>query len=69
MSEQKTTWKVGDVLIVEGRTVNTIPRKGEILEVLGEPSHPHFSVRWEDGHESIFYPADDVTLHHPPHRA
>jgi Domain of unknown function (DUF1918) len=49
---------------VEGRTVNTVPRKGEILEVLGEPSHPHYSVRWDDGHESVFYPAHDVTLRH-----
>jgi len=64
MSHQKNEWKPGDVLIVEGRNVNDTPRKGEILQVLGEPSHPHFEVRWEDGHETIFYPAHDVTLRH-----
>ncbi len=61
-------WKAGDVIIVEGRNVSSSPRKGEILKVLGEVSHPHFSVRWEDGHETIFYPAHDVTLRHAhPH--
>ena len=64
MSEQRDAWKAGDVLIVEGRNTNATARKGEILEVLGEPSHPHFSVRWDDGHETIFYPAHDVTLRH-----
>jgi hypothetical protein len=64
MDTETNDWKAGDVLVVEGRTVNTIPRKGEILEVLGEPAHPHFSVRWDDGHETIFYPAHDVTLRH-----
>jgi Domain of unknown function (DUF1918) len=64
MSEQTLAWKAGDVLIVEGRNTNAAARKGEILQVLGEPSHPHFSVRWDDGHETIFYPALDVTLRH-----
>jgi hypothetical protein len=68
MREEKSDWKRGDVLIIEGRHVGDVPRKGEILEVLGEPSHPHFSLRWEDGSETIFYPALDVTLRHAhPH--
>ena len=68
MKEQTNNWKPGDVLIVEGRSVGDIPREGEILEVLGDPAHPHFSVRWDDGRESILYPADNVTLRHPPAR-
>jgi hypothetical protein len=68
MKKQRNEWKPGDVLIVDGRSVNDIPREGEILEVLGESAHPHFSVRWDDGRESIFYPADNVTLRHPPIR-
>jgi hypothetical protein len=64
VQEHTTIWKTGDVLVVEGRTIGASPRKGEILGVLGEPAHPHFSVRWEDGRETIFYPAQDVTLRH-----
>jgi len=64
MKDDASNWKPGDVLIVEGRNVNAMPRKGEILAVLGEPSHPHFSVRWDDGNETIFYPAHDVALRH-----
>lgn len=68
MNKQTSEWKPGDVLIVDGRSINDIPREGEILAVLGDPEHPHFSVRWDDGHESIFYPSDGVTLRHPPRR-
>jgi Domain of unknown function (DUF1918) len=64
MHDKTKDWKPGDAIIVEGRSVNDLPRKGEILEVLGEPAHPHFAVRWDDGHETIFYPAHDVTLRH-----
>ena len=41
------------------------PRIGIVLEVLGEPDHVHYRVRWdEDGHESIFTPSNDVTFRH-----
>jgi hypothetical protein len=33
-----------------------------VLEVLGDPNHPHYRVRWEDDHESIFFPAEDVSI-------
>ena len=33
-------------------------RRGQIIEVLGGPHHEHYRVSWEDGHESIHYPAD-----------
>ena len=47
-------WGVGDVR-----------RVGEVLAVLGDAAHPHFSVRWDDGHESIYYPSSDAVVHHP----
>lgn len=34
------------------------PRRGMILEVLGEGSHTHFRVRWDEEHVSLFYPAE-----------
>ena len=34
------------------------PRRGLILEVLGEGRHTHFRVRWDEEHVSLFYPAE-----------
>jgi hypothetical protein len=67
MHQQANDWKPGDVLIVEGRNVGAPPRKGEVLKVLGEPSHPHLEVRWDDGRETIFYPSHDLTFRHAQH--
>ena len=64
MDQEANDWKPGDVLVVEGRNVNAPPRKGEVIKVLGEASHPHFEVRWDDGRETILYPAHDVTIRH-----
>jgi hypothetical protein len=54
--------KPGDVIEVEGRAVGLPGTSGEILEVLGDPAHPHFRVRWEDGRESIYFPSSDARV-------
>jgi ribosomal protein S6--L-glutamate ligase len=53
----------GDEIVITGHSVGDAPRTALILEVLGEPGHERFHVRWEDGHESIYFPADDATVH------
>ena len=62
---------VGDVIVGGGHHVGGERNMGEILEVRGDPAHERYRVRWEDGHESIFQPADgDATIHHyAPHGA
>lgn len=55
----------GDRIEITGHSVHDAPRSAEILEVLGEAGHEHFRVRWEDGHESIFFPGEDAFIHHP----
>jgi Ala-tRNA(Pro) deacylase len=57
----------GDVVEVSGRRVGEAARLGEILEVLGPVEHRHYSVRWEDGHESILYPGETTSV--KPRRA
>ncbi len=57
--------QVGDVIEITGHAVGDAPRTAEILEVIGEPGHEHFRVRWEDGHESIFFPGGDAVVRHP----
>jgi hypothetical protein len=55
----------GDVIEITGHAVGDAPRLAEILEVLGDPGHEHFRVRWEDGHESIFFPGEDARIVRP----
>jgi hypothetical protein len=54
--------KVGDVLVIHGHRVGEGSRTAEILEVLGEPGHEHYRVRWEDDRETIYYPSSDATI-------
>ncbi len=51
---------VGDQLLVEGRTVETPRRTGEIIEVHGEDGAPPYVVRWADGQEGLVYPGPDA---------
>ena len=60
--------KAGDIIEITGHAVGDQPRTAEILEVLGEPGHEHFRVRWEDGHESVFFPGDDAVISKPKRR-
>jgi uncharacterized protein DUF1918 len=52
--------KAGTVIIVY--SAGGARRAGEILEVLGEPGHHRFRMRWDDDHESIFFPGPGVTI-------
>ena len=53
----------GDRIIVKAHRVGESSRTGVVLEVLGEPDHVHYRVRWdEDEHESIFTPSSDATF-------
>jgi hypothetical protein len=57
------TAQVGDWLDVAGLPGKP-PRRGQVLEVLGAPDHVHYRVRWDEQHESIFFPADGVHVIH-----
>jgi hypothetical protein len=59
---------IGDLVEVVGHRVGDAARYGEILEVLGEPTHPHFRVRWEDGHKSLLYAGSDIVISRPATR-
>jgi hypothetical protein len=49
--------KVGDRVVLESERTGQAARGGEILEVLGAGEGVHYRVRWEDGHESTFFPS------------
>ena len=52
----------GDLIEIHGHRVGEKARLAEILEVLGEPGHEHYRVRWDDDRESIFFPSSDATI-------
>jgi hypothetical protein len=41
------------------------PRRGQTLEVLGHAGHPHSGVRWDEEHESLFYPSEATVIVRP----
>jgi hypothetical protein len=52
----------GDWVVVHGHTVGEPELLGLILEVIGAPGHERYRVRWDEEHESIFYPGSDATI-------
>ena len=52
----------GDRIVVEARKVGGGRRSGEIIDVVGGASGPHYRVRWDDGHESTSYPSSDAFI-------
>jgi hypothetical protein len=55
--------RAGDWIEVRS-TVDGPARRGVILEVLGRPGHVHYRVRWDEEHESFFFPAHaDYLIH------
>lgn len=54
--------KPGDVVVVHGHTTGDPGRTGVIMEVLGSGEHEHFRVRWDEEHESLYWPGSDATV-------
>jgi hypothetical protein len=55
----------GDDIIIETTTLDVPKRKGQVIEVIGDGEREHYRVRWQDGHESIYFPGPDA--HVLPH--
>ena len=59
---------VGDRIIIKGHHVGEPDRDCEVLEVKGEDGGAPFLVRWGDtGHETLFFPGPDASVHHFTH--
>ncbi len=58
---------VGDRIIIRGHHIGEPDRDGEVLEVRGSNGAPPFLVRWEDGHEGLFFPGPDAFVKHYEH--
>jgi Domain of unknown function (DUF1918) len=49
---------VGDQVVAESESTTRSARRGVIEEVVRGDPHPRYRIRWEDGHESVYTPAD-----------
>ncbi len=56
--------EVGDELTVKGRHQGDGERHGEIIQVDGPDGAPPYLVRWQDGHDSLFFPSSDAEITH-----
>jgi Domain of unknown function (DUF1918) len=55
--------KPGDRIVVVSAHVGQPRREGEVLEVVpDEDDREHYRVRWNDGHESTYFPSSDCRL-------
>lgn len=55
---------VGDEIVVDNMMLGHPSRKGEVLEVMGDGDGQHYRVRWDDGHESVFFPSSTAHAVH-----
>ena len=62
MAEQPHHARAGDWIEIHGHAQGEPPRAALVLEVLGEPGHEHYRVRWDEEHESILYPGSDFMI-------
>ena len=53
---------VGDRITVHGLHVGDGMRRGEVIEVKGAGGEPPYVVRWDDGHQALFFPGSGVQV-------
>jgi hypothetical protein len=58
--------KVGDEIVVDGVRLGDPQRKAEVLEILNVGDVVHYRIRWDDGHEALFYPGPTTHVVHLP---
>jgi hypothetical protein len=56
--------QIGDEIVVDNMELGHPPRRGEVLEIMGEDDTTHYKVRWDDGHESLFFPGNTTHVVH-----
>jgi hypothetical protein len=56
--------QVGDRIVIKNHHVGDPDRDGEVLEVHGHDGGPPYLVRWNDGHEGLFFPGPDAEVRH-----
>jgi hypothetical protein len=52
--------KIGDEIVVDAALTGGTPREGAIIQIRHEGGVLHYVVRWDDGHETVFFPGSDA---------
>lgn len=60
---------VGDRIVVVSGKVSGPVRDGEVVEVRNADGSPPYTVRWDDGHEGLFFPGPDAVVRHETEEA
>jgi hypothetical protein len=63
--------KVGDRIVVHAHRFGEHQIADcEVIEVHGDDGGPPYLVRWDDGHESLYFPGSDADVepYEQPHR-
>jgi hypothetical protein len=59
---------VGDTITVRAVHQGESDRHGTVIEIHGEDGQPPYVVKWQDDHESLFFPAAGTVVEHHPAR-
>ena len=51
--------KQGDQIVIDTTTLDALRRHGEVIE---QGEREHYRIRWEDGHESVYFPGPDARV-------
>jgi hypothetical protein len=49
-----------DLIVIDSPQVGSLPREGEVLEVIQGEMSVSYRVQWADGHQSLITPASGV---------
>jgi len=61
--------KPGDVVVVHGHSTGDPGRTGVIVEVLDAATgREHYRVRWDEEHETLYWPGSDATVRPARHK-
>jgi hypothetical protein len=55
---------IGERILIRGRTVESVDRHGEIVEIRGTDGQPPYLVRFDDGREVLVFPGGDCVIEH-----
>jgi len=56
--------QIGDTIIEAAPRLGVPTRRGKVVDLLGDTQHQRLLVRWDNGHESIFYPGSAASIEH-----
>ena len=54
--------QIGDRITIDSNRVGGGQRRGEVVDIIAGAAGIHYRVRWDDGHETTFFPSSDATV-------